>query len=85
MDDQWLTLINIKLTKKSFIRAYVSKWHRWLFKNTHLIGPAELETSDPTKRPIMKTLDNPVNFFLTSSNIISDHVFFIKILWISKI
>ena len=82
MDDQWLTLINIKLTKKSFIRAYVS---RWLFKNTHLIGPAELETSDPTKRPIMKTLDNPVNFFLTSSNIISDHVFFIKILWISKI
>ena len=69
--------------KKTLIRVHIA-WcclalHVRLFKDTHFIGPLELEANDPPKIPVVQALNNSINSFLINPNIILSCVFSLNI------
>ena len=50
-------------------------WYGQLFKDTHFIGPLELETNDLLKAPIVKGLNNPIIFYSSNPDITYYHGF----------
>ena len=54
-------------------------YHGWLFRDTHFIGPLELEADDSPNVPITQALNNSINIFVINSNIVLYLVFLLNI------